>query len=1244
MIRVHVNRGVIGLAGVESTDLVPQGQTVGDVLRQCLPPDWRVTSMRLVVAVDGRPVELGELDEVLPDDCDVVVGPDVSEAITIIGFVVYLVLLVGAYYYAKYQAEQALQKLKELGEPQQRNEDTSPTYGWDGISTTYGQGVTIPVVFGEHEVGGHVIFQEVAARSSITPGVETLRVVLALSADRIESIGGQSGGGSGEFNALGGLSSGGPVGAAIPAGITVNGNLYDHTLSVPGIRVWGRLGADTQSPLPAPFAGSSITEVVGESLDTQGSSILHTILDNGSIATIGLIFSFPGGLYYTDPATGLLNATTVSLQLQWRVVGQSAWNQFVDPARGPIIGISVGGSFISTQPYVTTSTLQLLQSGGDVEGPIEVQVTRTTVAGGVGWVDSCIWRQVIWSSPHIYAYPGIALVGLEIEGSERVGGGNPQVRVPVRGRQVRAWDSVNGWSAYTWLAPPAPHNYYVHEIGRNPAWIIVEMALARTAWGLGDQLSVADIDLPAFAEWAIYCDQHPGAWAEARYRFDGVFDSPRPAWEQMQQVAAAGNAILYWIGSKLSVVYRFRDAHSAGPISVPAKARTQVFPSSVIRNLVVRYLPRRTRPTVIDYQFLDRDLNYEPSLLPVEDPDVDPTGTTVTDPEWRREPQQMFGVTRASHLFRQGRLEHRLNSLIAKEVVFEVPHFALGAQLGAIVGVQQDWMRPFATGSFGLTILVGGDAVTEVSLDQEITIPPATTMQLVASNKTGGVDVAQINMAAGTYAAGTPLVLAGPVTAHDGAPVALGVLNAVVEDFEIHDLTLTEDLWRKVRAVQWVTAVYDVPDPSEFDPGSFAPLAGSVGGGDFAQFGAVATDLVVPASDIVVRRSAVHSSRIDIGWIRPEARQGGAARVFVRAAGAVEWSMAAEVAGSSVTVDVGSIGPALEIAVVLESLGGQFPPLTAFASLVVDEFPAVLPYPARDVRVDHHELGVLVSWLRSESPVDYYEVRRGESWDQAATVARTGDASWIDTLPLPLIHGVTYFVAPRRHGQYGLEVNAQDPTDLALVHRPPGTHVLAATRTEVADPPSGTLAGLEYGSDPDEPAIYGFTHVVGVLEGSYETLELVLRDGDSTEITADAYWSVYARTHGRDEETVDDWDQFTAGSGEALWRSVDYREATIGRPGISRRTVDEAFPTGVSIDSLDTYSPDQLAFGRVGEAGERWFADLESRYYASGMWSAWANHRDGRRLASRIQVRALLVRESLDVRVWLTGLFLSAHI
>src|SRR5690606_6377672 len=97
---------------------------------------------------------------------------------------------------------------------------------------------------------------------------------------------------------------------------------------------------------------------------------------------------------------------------------------------------------------------------------------------------------------------------------------------------VRVWDEENGWSPRCWDVPAAPFDFNTYPPGRNPAWCLLDYLLAR--WGLGRWLTEADIDLPAFRRWAVFCDQDPNPgdpWGEASFTIDIVGDQPRPAWE-----------------------------------------------------------------------------------------------------------------------------------------------------------------------------------------------------------------------------------------------------------------------------------------------------------------------------------------------------------------------------------------------------------------------------------------------------------------------------------------------------------------------------------------------------------------------------------------------------------------------------------------------------------------------------------------------------------------------------------------
>lgn len=1253
MIRVALRRGILGTSEVEVFEVAWTGQSAADVLASRWPEEWK--DLPVAVALNGRKLSAEELGLGLPDGVELVAAPDPQglEPISWTAIFVYAIITAAISAAVSYIVYTLTPKPKPPDVPQDNDDAASPTYGFSGLSTTYGQGYLIPVVLGEHDAGGQVISTSVAVDYVAAPLAERAQFIVALSEGRIEGIGSETGGALGEANALGGISTT-PPGSYIgplPAGVRVNGNAYDPNSLNPGLQLWLRCGELDQSALPPPFVGASVVQAVGENFNDTGARHSYTINDTEPIHRVALILTAPGGVFRLVQGNAQIYGPIV-FGIRWRPVGETTWRNFYNPQRGSVAAsISFAGQVLSTDTWTEKKELALTATAEGVSGPIEVELNRTTPGlGTLSGSDTVTWRQVEWSAPHRFGYGGLALIGVDVEATERVNGAQPRFQIRTRGVRVRAWDPVSGFSPRSWQVPTAaPWNIYTHPIGRNPAWLAVEFLTAR--WGLGRWISSSQIDLEAFGRWAIYCDEPAGTWADGpRYRFDGVLDRQAPAWETLQQIASSAGAAIFFRGDQVSVIYRFRDAHGIGtPFQVAAKARSQLFSAALLRDVAVRWLPVADRPTIRTFQFLNAAKDFAGDALDVEDPDALFDPTEFGHVEARKQTDQAFGVTRASQLFRQGVWEHRVARQVTKEVEFSVPFFALAAEVGDVVGVQIDFVLPYANEALGLTIRTGGTATTTVAVDQALELAGGKTYELLARDPEGAIAQATITSAAGTYAAGDLLSLASAVDVDPGAPAAIGVVGQVVEDFEIVSISLEQNLDRRVRAVLWTPNAYDVPDPSLFDDGSPPEISESVGNGDIPQtIWSEVFDEVSP-EEISIRRD-LETAGHWISFRRPASRLGGAARVYVRRPGSTLFTFSGlvEAGRSSVYVENLSRLETIEVAVVLENRSGIFGQALAqhYAELIVPEFPPVQPTaPSGAVLEFAGDAGVRVRWNRQDG-VGEIEIRRGSSWadGQVVAVLPGSSSSWVDPTPRPLDVSTNpiYWLASRAAGVYSNGVAVYDLEGLTG----PG-QLLPATAERlilaelVDNPTTGTLDRLAWATDDDGRE--GYSHQDEELEGLYTSPTLVLKDDTATEFTADAYWTADADSWTRDAETVDSW-TWSIVSGESLWRSIDLRPASLARPGVHELTIDQVYPDTITLDDLDRTRPELLAYSRDLEPGARAGVELESRYWLDGAWSAWSRHRNGRRRASRIQVRAFVWRESFDLVTILEGLTVSAYL
>jgi hypothetical protein len=1267
---------VIGTGQVESLNVEWRGQSALELLVDHWPEEWQ--GVGVDIGLSGRKLTQAEAALSLPDDVDVIVMPTLDAAATAGQLIVNLILAVGV----SLALNALIPKPEPEGVGQETDDARSPTYGFAGIRTTYGQGYIIPIVLGEHDVGGQVIDARLqvdlvlqnnsaGGASFIGESTEKGQFILALSEGRIESVGGVVGGDFGEVDGMGGSPGDPNPGPPIPSNVRVNGNTYEADAATPGIRVWYRGGELDQSPLPAPFIGSSVIDAPDISLPQYPNTgrATYTILDVAPIQSVSLILFAPQGLFGSvqggNTGSGQIIADPASYLVEWRPVGESAWRPFYDDA-GQVVpllrftrtGPNNSQSVAFLRPTAREWRLNLLPASQTVSGPIEVSLAANNTwlgsnngDGSFAPASPCLLRNVEWATGNAFAYPRIGLVGLSVDANSSGQVGLPEFKLRVQGIRVRAWDPNSGWSDYGWQRPLlAPWNIYDHPIGQNPAWLAVEFLLA--PWGLGSLIAETQIDLEAFGRWAVYCDEIPAGWSEGpRYAFDGVLDRQKPAWETLQMIASAGAASIFLRGNTVSVVYRYRDSHGSGtPFAVGTRDATQLISAPMIRDMRVEWLPTKQRPHVLAYQYLNAEKNYVGDVLDVEDPDTATGPAAFNAPEPSKQVNQVFGITRAEQLYRQGVFEHRIARLVRKRVTFRVPFFALAAEVGDLVALQTDVVLPFENESLGLTVLQGGVGVTSVTVDQVVVIEAAKTYDLLARSIDGSVEQARVQNAAGTYQPGDAITLQSAVDIYDGAPASIGVVDQVVELYEITSLTLEENLDRQVTALEWTPDAYDVPPESGFSDGAPEIAEGSVGDNDTGQ-STYSTDVFrVDPSTIRLYRK-YDGPGWELAWAHPYGRSlDASSRVYVRRTNSgAPFLLQVEVGARRTWCDLAdvNIGDALDVVVVVTNRRGVFPPVAEAdaAALVVPEFRDV-PWLShsivmRDVAFEPIGAGnIRVRWQPTDDVVAV-EVRKGLTWDHGAQVAvlpaTAAEFVDYDAARMTADKAPSYWVAGRASdGLYGPATAATDVAGMAgaqSVFAGGGTAVVATA--ELVDPvPGGTLDNLVHGTDDELHE--GFAMAAGASDGSYTSAEteVVLLDDDGVEFEALAHWSVVPAIWARDSETLDDW-TWRVGNGEGMHRSIDIRPATLGLPGILEDTIDDWFD-GRTLDDVDQARVP--CWVHPGEIGRRYGLNLESRYYTGGAWSSWAPHSNGLRRASRVQLRASLWRESDDLVVMLESL------
>ena len=1217
MIRLHVRTGVTGEDQTERRLVRWCGQSsreLGEKARNGRP-EWE--GVELQVGVDGMLVTDDDLDRAVPDNVDVVVAPKLGAIGTFLIYVIAAAVVSAAINGLIYLLTP---RAKPPGVPQPRGDEASPTYSWQGVQTSHGQGLLVPLAYGEHDVGGQVISTLVTASTAGgVPLSEQLEIVLALCEGEIDSIGDVSG----DFDNL----TGAPT---FPANLVINNNRVIHSLPTTGISASGRTGRISQGQLPSSFSGAAATLQVGEQLNGTQEAIA-TINVTEELLSVAAVLFFPGGLYQLDPSGGIF-AYPVSFAISWRPVGTLTW-RFFFTISGNILGsVPVGTTAkagVAAETIVGFFDTPGTSSPNHQRGPVEIRVQRQTPAGGTDVVDQCAWRQLGYTKPGVFQYPRTALLALAIAAAENFSGSVDQFRVRGKWKKVRLWDAAHGWSAPTWEVPISqPFNFHQFPAGNNPAWVLLDFLLDRT--GLGQWIKEENVDLQSFRDWSVYCDQHPGPpgfeWPEPRFRFDGVIDVSRPAWEWVLAICQAGRASPMIRGNKIAIRYMFRDAHSdqgaVTLLTIPAKTRTQLFCDANVKDPQVEYVNRALRPSILEYQYISKALGYQQSTFPVEETDSYLPHLLEVAPsrerDHRRDTIQAFGVVRETQLYREGVFVHRMNRKLRKVLTFKTGIWALASEPGDVIGFQHDVLRPHPTQAFGLTIKIGGLNVTSVTVDRDLT-PTGGTDKLLIRGPAGEVIEEEI-----VSIVGAVVTLQNAVSVNAGAPCAFGREDEIVQDYEIIDITLEDRGLRTVRAVEWQPTAFDEPIN-----GAGGSLDNSYAN-DPGQPNFELAPVDVDPADIVLRPSISSRGKHMVSWAPPVGRARARFRVYMRPTGSVKWWKIAEVTSEDAEIEWEGISAwqTWDVAVAIEDSLGSFavPDGLRYATLEAEEFPWHSPPDVQSTGSERHSkssAGLLLRWDPVDGQaIDYYEVRHGSQWVGATVLYRGREPEFLwKSAPkhLDLLH----IAARSRSGLYSarplrLDLNSE------LGGGPPNLVAAASDVFEI--PPNGSLpTEIEY-------SVTVLRLKDGYREGTYTAPEVDLG------FAARVYWSVSFDAAELLTETLEDWD-WPIGGGEARWRTIASREASPAKPGLDWGVEVTDWPTTVE----DLIGTNLTVAGRRGEPGSHTRATVESRYFDDSGWSDWAEHHNGWRAAQKIQVRIKLGRDSLDRQVEVKRFTISAQ-
>lgn len=676
---------------------------------------------------------------------------------------------------------------------------SSPTYGFNGIQNNTRIGSPIPVVYGNHRVGGQILNTYVETRNDN----DVLHILLAVSEGQVESIN--------DFE--------------------INGQSVENYT---GVYVQTRYGTNVQSAIGL-FGDKSATTF---SADGQLTTSFITYTTQGTTLNGFVVkLTFPGGLFIVHN-TGGLGRAVVDVEVDYKLSSSGSWTT------GPRV------SFVDYKRAVLRRQIRVDSLAA---GQYDIRVRRTTTEStSNSKVDGVLREAVTELINDGYTYPNTALVALEAVATNQLSGGIPRVTALVAGVRVKQfvanltyfvnWTQSPAWIVFDMLTNERyGHGRFTWKvlrtgIGLNVTFGSVTFSGTATGWTaatlrrgdvlhdpVGQAVGIVktinygtqsgtfeqvwggptasnrayevrsnDLDIASFVMWDNFCSVLVPAGngsVEPRALCNMVFDAEREdVWSAVLRICAVGQASAIKMGSYI----RIKIETVATPVQLFTMANIKADSFEEV------FLSLKDRSNIFEVQFLNEAKGYQQDMVVLEDPLI---YTNSEQP--RRKTVSGYGITRSSHAARLARFNHRVNRLVTRTITFEVGLDAVACEPGDVIRFQHDIPQWGFAGR-----AVAGSTSTTLVLDRAVTLVGGKSYEVLVRFANDVVETRAVASGAGTW---TTLDIVGTwsQTPAKGDIWAFGEIFISTKPFRVITIERTQDLEARLTAVEYSAAVYD---------------------------------------------------------------------------------------------------------------------------------------------------------------------------------------------------------------------------------------------------------------------------------------------------------------------------------------------------------------------------------------------------------------------------------------------------
>lgn len=863
------------------------------------------------------------------------IGATMATAIGVAAMVGTAVVEIGLVAYSIYSAVTAGQRMPTFDVGGSGIDESSPTYGWDGISTTRSVNIPIPVVYGEHKVGGNVINEYIW-----TDGDKNyLNTLIALCEGEIESV----------------------------SDIKVNDQ---PVANYDGVAQTTRMGTNAQAVIPN-FQDLHNVYPVNVAL-TKSSAYVYTTVET-DVEAFEIKLQLPSGIYQVDPSSGDIQSWDVTYQVEYKPHSAGSYTD-------------LGSTTISGKSR--TALRRIFRKDGLTAGQYDIRITKTSDDSSLSpqKTGDLYLQSVDEIKTDDLSYPNTALLGLELLATDQLSGSSPNVTCIVKGKKVSIPNVLNGATAVDWEDYYFDPDYnsgagafrllsdntvltwdgttYVTAWSANPIWCMKDL-LTNTRYGLGNFITTSLLDSSMFVEMAKYCEEKvpdgEGGY-EKRFRLDVVLDSQTKSLDVITQLCAVFNAFPFYSSGaiKLRIDKEETPTQLFGMGNIIADSFAQSWRS--VRDI----------PNMVEVQYLDSAEDYENETVCV----IDEASLSAGDPV-RKKDVKIF-TTSKSQAIRAARYALRVGQHIDRSVSFKAAIDAIACQCGDVINISHDVPQWGFSGR-----VKTGSTTTLVKLDQSVTIESGKTYSIQVRLADDTIEERTVTDAPGTY---TEVNVS---SAFSSAPAAFdvyafGETSIVVKSFRVIAMSRAANDEVDISAIEYDANVYD-DSLIDWPTNNYSSLSREI----LPVSDLKLTERMAKMSDGTIENC------IDVWWQNPDMSTGSViafkkAKIYLSDNDGGSWSLRGETSGTHFAI-TGNIVAGIEykVAVVSAYELGQEMKLTSCPSAAITlagkEAPPsnVTGFVARQSR-DRMTL----SWIGiSDLDLSGYEIRYGGGWDVGEVLA-----------------------------------------------------------------------------------------------------------------------------------------------------------------------------------------------------------------------------------------------------------------